>query len=129
MLSALGNSVSELAAGAEQLINIVPGDINVDDVERYYGGRVEVATFKVADAALGGQITTALQLNRHCLETGTAPLLVVAALASKARQIALLSDGAYSAPSAAASWACSHGKPSTLPAQHGTGMPDGLAVP
>ena len=113
LLSALGNSVSELAAGAEQLINIVPGDINVDDVERYYGGRVEVATFKVADAALGGQITTALQLNRHCLETGTAPLLVVAALASKARQIALLSDGAYSAPSAAAklglqSWQAQH---------------------
>lgn len=113
LLAALGSSVAELAAGAEQLINIVSGDIKVEDVERYYGGRVEVATFKVADAALAGQITTALELNRHCLETGTPPLLVVAALAAKARQIALLSDGAYSAPSAAAklglqSWQAQH---------------------
>ncbi|MFC0581060.1 DNA polymerase III subunit delta [Micrococcoides hystricis] len=102
LVSALGNSVAELAAGAEQLINIVTGDVGVDAVEQYYGGRVEVATFKVADAALGGQITSALELNRHCLETGTPPLLVVAALAAKARQIALISDGAYSSQSAAA---------------------------
>ena len=102
LIAALGNSVSELAAGAEQLINIIEGSVGVEHVERYYGGRVEVASFKVADAALSGQIQHALQLNRHCLQTGTPPLMVVAAIASKARQIALLSDGTYSGQSAAA---------------------------
>src|SRR4051794_17794724 len=71
LVEAVGQDVRELASGCSQLMaDTVPPDgrpqeapsIDVDVVERYYGGRVEATGFKVADAALAGETDQALAL-------------------------------------------------------------------
>src|SRR5690606_28403970 len=57
-------------------------------VARYYGTRVLATGFAVADAAVTGATAEALALVRHALETGTDPVPLVAALASKLRTLA-----------------------------------------
>jgi DNA polymerase-3 subunit delta len=57
-------------------------------VERYYGGRVETTTFKVADAAVLGQTGEALRLARHAMDSGVDPVPLIGALAAKLRTLA-----------------------------------------
>lgn len=92
LVAAAGGSLSDLGGACQQLLRDVPGDITVDHVDRYFGGRVEVSAFKVADAAFEGRGEAALRLYRHALSTGVEPVVVTAALARKARQIAAVVD-------------------------------------
>ena len=55
----------------------------------YYAGRVEASQFAVADAAVSGRAGQAVALARHAIATGTPPVPIVAALASKLRQLAI----------------------------------------
>lgn len=88
LTQAVGSSTSELASACSQLLSDGPEHITFDVVETYYGGRVEATAFKVADAALSGQPEIALKLWRQALDTGTDPVPMVAALASKVRLVA-----------------------------------------
>ena len=60
------------------------GPITVDQVRRYFGGRAEVTSFAVADAALGGAYR-ALRWSSSAgpLATGVAPVLITSAMASR----------------------------------------------
>lgn len=100
LVDAVGSDLRELAAGCAQLIAdtggpSAPGEdgqrLDVDDVERYFGGRVEVTGFKVADAAVAGRADEALALLRHALATGLDPVPLVAAIAAKIRGLAKVS--------------------------------------
>jgi DNA polymerase-3 subunit delta len=86
--AAVGSDLSELAAACSQLIQDTSGNVDVEVVDRYFGGRVEATGFKVADAALTGRGAAALGTLRHALATGTDPVPIVAALAMKLRQVA-----------------------------------------
>lgn len=88
LTEAVGTSTSELASACAQLLSDGPEHITYDEVETYYGGRVEATAFKVADAALAGHPEAALKLWRQALDTGTDPVPMVAALASKVRLVA-----------------------------------------
>lgn len=88
LTQAVGTSTSELASACSQLLSDGPEHITFDIVETYYGGRVEATAFKVADAALAGHPEAALKLWRQALDTGTDPVPMVAALASKVRLVA-----------------------------------------
>ncbi|NHU84104.1 DNA polymerase III subunit delta [Kocuria sp. JC486] len=88
LTEAVGTSTSELAAACAQLLSDGPDHVTYDDVDTYYGGRVEATAFKVADAALAGRSEIALKLWRQALDTGTDPVPMVAALASKVRLVA-----------------------------------------
>ncbi|MDO5617681.1 DNA polymerase III subunit delta [Kocuria sp.] len=88
LTEAVGSSTSELAAACAQLLSDGPEHVTYDDVETYYGGRVEATAFKVADAALAGRSEIALKLWRQALDTGTDPVPMVAALAAKLRLVA-----------------------------------------
>lgn len=88
LVAAVGSSLSELAAACSQLIADTSGMISSDDVDKYYGGRVEATAFRVADAALAGNAPVALSTLRHALATGVDPVPLVAALAMKVRQVA-----------------------------------------
>jgi DNA polymerase-3 subunit delta len=91
LMDAVGADLRELAAAAGQLMADVvdpsgkPADVDVTDVERYYGGRAEVTGFKVADAAVAGQCELALGLLRQALGSGVDPVPLVAAIAMKVR--------------------------------------------
>jgi DNA polymerase-3 subunit delta len=88
LAAAVGSSTAELAAACAQLLSDGPESISFDDVEKYYGGRVEATAFKVADAALAGRAESALKLWRQALDTGVDPVPMVGALAAKLRTIA-----------------------------------------
>ncbi|MFB9164695.1 DNA polymerase III subunit delta [Arthrobacter psychrochitiniphilus] len=88
LVAAVGANLSELAAACSQLIADTTGMVSADDVDKYYGGRVEATAFRVADAALAGNGPVALSTLRHALATGVDPVPLVGALAMKVRQIA-----------------------------------------
>lgn len=88
LVAAVGANLSELAAACSQLVSDTTGMVGTDDVDKYYGGRVEATAFRVADAALAGNAPVALSTLRHALATGVDPVPLVAALAMKVRQLA-----------------------------------------
>jgi DNA polymerase-3 subunit delta len=88
LVDAVGADVAELAAASHQLMSDVSGTIDEQTVTRYYGPRVNATGFAVADAAVAGKTGEALALVRHALSTGTDPVPLVAALASKLRILA-----------------------------------------
>ncbi len=88
--AALGSDVRELAAAVAQLVDDVPTGgrrtpVDVADVDRYYGGRVEATGFAVADAVIAGRGHDALTLTRQAIEAGVDPIPMIAALALKVR--------------------------------------------
>lgn len=88
LVAAVGANLSELAAACQQLISDTEGTVGTEEVDKYYGGRVEATAFRVADAALAGNAPLALSTLRHALATGVDPVPLVAALAMKVRQVA-----------------------------------------
>lgn len=103
LVDALGSDLRELAAACAQLATdaVLEGDgrVEADVVELWFGGRVEVTGFKVADAAVAGRADQALSLLRHALATGADPVPLIAAIAMKVRGLAKVST-ARRAPSA-----------------------------
>jgi len=87
LVDAVGADVAELAAASAQLMSDVDGAIDDDAVARYYGTRVNATGYAVADAAVAGDSVRAVSLARHAIETGTDPVPLIAALASKLRTL------------------------------------------
>ncbi len=91
LVDAVGHDLRALAAAVEQLLaDGEGGQISADQVRRYFGGRAEVTSFGVADAALAGRAGPALEQLRWALATGVAPVLVTSALASGVRGLGKL---------------------------------------
>ncbi|WP_309066409.1 DNA polymerase III subunit delta [Microbacterium sp.] len=88
LVSAFADDLTELAAACQQLIGDVEGDITDDVITKYYGGRVEVSAFVVADTAIAGRYGEALIALRHALASGADPVPMVAAFAMKLRTMA-----------------------------------------
>ncbi|MCW1249165.1 DNA polymerase III subunit delta [Acaricomes phytoseiuli] len=101
LVTAVGAQISELATACHQLMADVEGTVSRESVEKYYGGRVEVTAFRVADAAIAGNAPAALSLLRHSLATGVDPVPMVAALAMKVRSVAKVHGARGSAASLA----------------------------
>ncbi|MBP3222654.1 MAG: hypothetical protein J6M18_01830 [Actinomycetaceae bacterium] len=89
LVGAYGN-VPELIGVARQLLHDTDSDITDELVYEYCRGRNEATGFDVADAALNGDTARALLLMRQSVATGTHPLVIVSALTSKARTLALV---------------------------------------
>ncbi len=91
LVDAVGHDLQALAAAVTQLISDGDGGpITVDQVRRYFGGRAEVTSFAVADAALAGRTGPAMEQLRWALATGVAPVLITSALASGIRGLGKL---------------------------------------
>jgi DNA polymerase-3 subunit delta len=78
-LRSLSTAISQLATDSAQ------PEITRELVQRYFGGRAEVTSFAVADAAVGGRSSAAMEQLRWALGTGAAPVLITSALASALR--------------------------------------------
>lgn len=90
LVSAFSDDLAELAAACQQLLADTSDDVTDETVAKYYGGRVEVNAFAVADAAIAGQYGESLRLLRHALASGADPVPMVAAFAMKLRTMAKL---------------------------------------
>lgn len=89
LVQAVGHDLRALAGAAHQLTSDFPDEpITESVVKRYFGGRAEVKSFAVADAALYGRTASALEELRWALDSGTAPVLVTSAFAGGLRGLA-----------------------------------------
>jgi DNA polymerase-3 subunit delta len=85
LLDAVGTDLRELAAACSQLASDTEGLISAAAVARYYRGRAEATGFTVADRAVEGRLSDALEQLRWALATGTSPVLISSALAQGVR--------------------------------------------
>jgi DNA polymerase-3 subunit delta len=85
LLDALGSDLRELASAVDQLSSDTEGRIDARVVSRYYRGRAEASGFSVADHAVEGRLSEALEQLRWALATGTSPVLITSALATGVR--------------------------------------------
>lgn len=93
LVQAIGPDLRALAAAADQLTHDFPDEpLTAAVVGRYFGGRAEVKSFAIADAALYGRTAHALEELRWALDNGTAPVLVTSAFATGLRGLARFSS-------------------------------------
>ena len=89
LVQAVGQDLRALSAAAGQLASDFPGEPLTEAVVRqYFGGRAEVKSFAIADAAIAGRTAAALEELRWALDNGTAPILVTSAFATGLRGLA-----------------------------------------
>ena len=91
LIDATGSDMRELAAACRQIAFDVSASkevIDDEDIANFYQGRVEASGFDVADAAIAGDTTGALIALRNALDTGTDPVMIIAATASSVRTLA-----------------------------------------
>src|SRR5687768_16381879 len=73
LVQSVGQDLRALAGAAHQLSSDFPGEpLTVGVVKKYFGGRAEVKSFAVADAAIYGRTAVALEELRWALDNGTA---------------------------------------------------------
>ena len=86
LVDSVGSDLRSLAGAASQLISDTGGEpITQDIVRKYFAGRAEVTSFKVADAAVVGHTAEALEQLRWALRSGVVPVLVTSAMAGALR--------------------------------------------
>jgi DNA polymerase-3 subunit delta len=109
LIDAVGSDLRELAAACAQLAADTTGAVDQTVVARYYRGRAEASGFAVADKAMEGRLTEALELLRWALAVGVSPVLITSALAQGVRLVGRV--GAASRGQSAASLAAELGAP------------------
>jgi len=89
LVQAIGPDLRGLAAAASQLASDFAGRrIGEDEVRTYFGGRAEVKNYAIADAMIAGDRAKAFEELRWALETGSAPVYVLSAVAAQVRSLA-----------------------------------------
>ena len=89
LVDALGEDMRALAGAADQLASDCTADtIDAPTVRAYFGGRAEVKGFAVADAAIEGKTTEAMEQLRWALSGRVDPVLITSAVASGLRSVA-----------------------------------------
>jgi len=100
LINAVGTKLRDLSGACAQLVSDLGESTQLDEetVRRYYGGRVEVQGFDIADQVLAGRTAEALGLLRHARESGVPAVLVTAACGRSLRQLALVATAPRGAP-------------------------------
>lgn len=89
LVDAVGHDLRALAGACSQLVSDAGGQpVTAELIGQYFGGRAEVTSFAVADAAISGRIEPALEQLRWALDCGVAPVLVTSAMAGGLRGLA-----------------------------------------
>jgi DNA polymerase-3 subunit delta len=91
LIDAVGSDLRELASAASQLVADTNGMVDESAVHRYHRGRAEVTGFAISDAAMAGDLPTALESLRWAFGVGVAPVLIADALADGVRTVAKVS--------------------------------------
>ena len=103
MLDSVGSDLRELAAACSQLVADTGGKVGAESVRRYYAGRAEVTGFDVAEPAVTGERTAALEALRWALLRGVPHVLIADALADAVHTIARVGSAGRGDPFALAS--------------------------
>ncbi len=98
LLGSVGTDLRELANVCAQLLADTTGTIGEAAVARYTRGRADATGFAVADRAVEGDLSGALEMLRWALATGVAPVLVTSSLAGNLRLIARVAGEGRGSP-------------------------------
>ncbi|GAA4475802.1 DNA polymerase III subunit delta [Rhodococcus olei] len=88
VLDAVGSDLRELAAACSQLAADTGGKVDAAAVQRYYSGKAEVSGFDVAELAVAGDRSGALEALRWAMLRGVPHVLLADALADAVHTIA-----------------------------------------
>jgi DNA polymerase-3 subunit delta len=89
LVDAVGEDLRALAGAADQLAAVADGEpVTAELVRRYFGGRAEVKGFAVADAAIEGKASEALEQLRWAFAGRVDPVLITSAVAGGLRALA-----------------------------------------
>jgi DNA polymerase III subunit delta len=88
LLETVGNDLRELASASAQLVADTDGGVDENAVRRYHRGRAEVTGFAVAEKAITGDRSGALEALRWAIVLGVPAVLVADALADAVRTVA-----------------------------------------
>jgi len=91
LIESVGSDLRELAAAASQLVADTDGAVDEAAVRRYHRGKAEVNGFAVAEKAVTGDRTAALEALRWAMQQGVPHVLVADALADAVRTVARVS--------------------------------------
>ena len=98
LLEAVGSDLRELSSAATQLVADAGGTVDADAVHRYHRGRADVTGFAVAEKAVSGDRSAALESLRWAMQLGVPHVLVADALADAVRTIARVSGAGRGNP-------------------------------
>ncbi len=94
LVQAVGQDLRALAGAAHQLAGDFPDDpLTAEVVGRYFAGRAEVKSFVIADHALYGRTSKALEELRWALEAGVSSPAITGSFASAVRGLAKVKTG------------------------------------
>lgn len=103
LIDSVGSDLRELAAASAQLVADTDGQVNEDAVRRYHRGRADVTGFAVAEKAITGDVTGALETLRWAMQLGVPHVLVADALADAVRTVARVAGMGRANPNSLAS--------------------------
>ncbi|MEV7551754.1 DNA polymerase III subunit delta [Amycolatopsis sp. NPDC089917] len=98
LIDAVGSDLRELSSAATQLVADAGGTVDEQAVRRYHRGRADVNGFAVAEKAVAGDKTAALESLRWAMQLGVPHVLVADALADAVRTIARVSGAGRGNP-------------------------------
>lgn len=98
LVAAIGGDLRELATACIQLVADVGPKVTAENVAAYHRGRAESTGFAVADRAVEGDVSAALETLRWALATGLDPVLVSSSLAANLRTIAIVASAGRGSP-------------------------------
>jgi DNA polymerase-3 subunit delta len=91
LIAVLGSHTGELAAMCDQLCDDSDENpLTRATVASQMSGRPEVSSFSVSDRAFEGNLPAAVQTLRQALGSGVEPVMLIGALSSRLRQLALM---------------------------------------
>ncbi len=98
LIDSVGSDLRELSAAAAQLVADTGGQVTSDAVRRYHRGRADVTGFAVAEKAVTGDVSGALEMLRWAMLLGVPHVLVADALADAVRTVAKVSGAGRADP-------------------------------
>lgn len=98
LVASIGTDLRELSTACTQLVADIGPHVSAEHVAAYYRGRAESTGFAVADRAVEGDVSAALETLRWAFATGVDPVLVSAALASNLRTIGIVAAAGRGSP-------------------------------
>lgn len=88
LLEAVGSDIRELAAACSQLVADTGGHVDAAAVRRYHSGKAEVNGFDIADKAVVGDVTGAVEALRWAMMRGEPHVVLADALGEAVHTIA-----------------------------------------
>jgi DNA polymerase-3 subunit delta len=98
LVASIGADLRELSTACVQLVADVGPRLTTEHVAAYYRGRAESTGFAVADRAVEGDVSAALETLRWAFATGVDPVLISAALAANLRTIGIVGAAGRGSP-------------------------------